>query len=197
MVARATGAIVPAGPAHRFPGHVRRLACAAALLAAPRALGAQGAIIERPSTGTTEWFEAPCLTDSVDAGAWPLYEVRGVRLRVAPAFVRTKVPVADELHFRQGRARLVLRVRRDASALFKEYYRPELTYRYCEGEIGGFLAEVISFRQGSSYGFAARWPDADRGDWLAAVLTAPTLEQATALRRVLFTLEFPGERRAR
>lgn len=166
-----------------------RIALGAYPLWAAQAAGAQGAISERAATGTTEWYEAPCLTDSVDAAEWTLYEMRGIRVRVPAEFKRIKVPVVDELHFRRGRAQMQLRVRLDASSLFKEYYTPQRTYRYCQGELGGRMVEAISFREGTAFGFSARWPDADRGEWLSVVIIAPTLREATALRRALFTLE--------
>ena len=63
------------------------------------------------------------------------------------------------------------------------------------GELGGLMAEVISLGGGTWWGFAARWVDADRGEWLAVVISGSRFEDVTALRRTLFTIVFPGERR--
>jgi hypothetical protein len=117
-----------------------------------------------------------------------------VRIRVPRDIRRVPHPDLNELRFQKGRATLRLRVHNDASGLFAVYYTPEKTYRHCQGEMSGLAVEAISFRF-RGYGFAARWPDADHGEWLAAVITAPTLAEATAMRRALFTLTFPGERR--
>jgi hypothetical protein len=141
------------------------------------------------------WFQSPCESDSVDSFEWTRYDLRAVRIRVPRDIRRVPHPDLNELHFQKGRARLRLRVHNDASRLFAEYYRPEKTYRHCFGEMSGLSVEAISFREYANYGFAARWPDADRGEWLAAVITAPTLAEATALREALFTIQFPGERR--
>jgi hypothetical protein len=137
------------------------------------------------------WFHSPCDSDSVDSFEWTRYDLRGIRIRVPRDIRRVPMPEVNELHFQKGRARMRLRVHNDASRLFAEYYKPERTYRHCHGEMSGLAVEAISFREYANYGFAARWPDADRGEWLAAVVTAPTLAEVTALRRVLFTLTFP------
>ncbi len=107
-----------------------------------------------------------------------------------------KVPNVDELHFRVGQAHLRLRLHNDASRMFADVNKPDKTYRHCYQEISGQLAEVISLKPGqTSYGFAALWPDAERGEWLAAVITASRLADATLLRRVLFTIIFPDKHR--
>jgi hypothetical protein len=136
------------------------------------------------------WLQAPCEADSVDSFEWTRYDLRGLRIRVPRDIRRVPHPDVNELHFQKGRARLRLRVHNDANRLFAEYYTPDKTYRYCQGEMSGRAVEAISFRF-RGYGFAARWPDADQGEWLAAVITAPTLAEATDLRRTLFTLTFP------
>jgi hypothetical protein len=152
-------------------------------------------IAERPIS--TEWFQSPCAVDAVNAAGWPEYELRGIRISVPPAFVLVKRPPADELFFRRGRTSLLLRVRLDASTLFNHYNTPDRRHRHCEGAIGGHLAEAFSFRLGATYGFAARWPDASDGEWLAAVITAPSATDGALLRQALFTLVFPGEKGSR
>ena len=107
-----------------------------------------------------------------------------------------KVPNHDELHFRVGQANLRLRLHNDAGQVFAEVNNPGKTVRHCSEKISGQLTETISFRPGqTSFGFAALWPDAERGEWLAAVITASKVEDATLLRRVLFTITFPDKRR--
>lgn len=136
------------------------------------------------------WFHAPCDSDSVDSFEWTRYDLRALRIRVPRDIRHVPYPDLNELHFQKGRARLRLRLHNDANKLFTEYYTPDKTYRHCQGEMSGRAVEAISFRF-RGYGFAARWPDADQGEWLAAVITAPTLAEATALRGTLFTLTFP------
>ena len=149
-----------------------------------------------PTGNPDAWFYAPCASDSVDSFEWTRYDLRAVRIRVPRDIRRIQVPELNELHFRKGRATMRLRLHNDASQLFAAYYKPERTYKYCQGEMSGLAVEAVSFREGAGYyGFAARWADADRGEWLAAVVTAPSLAEATAMRRALFTLAFPGERR--
>ena len=160
----------------------------------PVVTAAQGAITpNRPNADA--WFQDPCEPDSVDDFFWTRYDLHGVRIRVPAPARQVKVPNVDELHFRAGQAVMRLRVHRNASSLFAQYYTPDKTIRYCTGDIGGLFAEAISFRIGAWYGFAARWPDADRGEWLSAVIQGRTLDEVTWLRRTLFTLVFPDERR--
>lgn len=157
----------------------------------PIALGAQDA----PSPLDPEsWFQQPCLGDSVDSFEWTRYDLHGIRIRIPRNARHVKHPGLDELHFALGRARMTLRLHRDASRLFAQQYRPELTRRHCTGEVGGRLAEAISMGGGSWYGFAARWADADRGEWLAVVISGSRFDDVTALRRALFTISFPEER---
>jgi len=142
------------------------------------------------------WFYNPCLGDSVDTWGWTRYDLRGVRLRAPKEVHQVKVPSQDELHFKVGQAYLRLRLHNDASQVFADVNKPDKTYRHCYGDVSGQLAELISFKPGqTSYGFAALWPDAEKGEWLAAVITGSRLEDATLLRRVLFTITFPDKRR--
>jgi hypothetical protein len=166
----------------RSPG-TAHLAALAPVATASIDARAQGS----PSEG---WFQAPCEADSVDSFEWTRHDLRALRIRVPRDVRRVPHPDLNELHFQKGRARLRLRVHNDANRLFAEYYTPEKTYRYCQGEMSGRAVEAISFRF-RGYGLAARWSDADQGEWLAAVITAPTVAEATALRRTLFTLTFP------
>ena len=141
------------------------------------------------------WFYSPCLTDSVDSFEWTRYDLHGIRIRVARDIRRVPHPNIDELHFKRGRAELRLRLHNDASRMFAEVNKPDRRFRYSHCELAGRLVETMSLRQGAWYGYAALWPDADRGEWLAAVVTAPTLAEATAMRRSLFTISFPEQRR--
>ena len=174
-----------------------RLSDAVALRAALHTIRRAEDDAPTPTGNPDAWFYAPCTSDSVDSFNWTRYDLRAVRIRVPREIRRVPVPEVNELHFQNGRAKMRLRVHNDASQLFALYYRPDRTYKYCQGEMSGLAVEAVSFRDGPGgyYGFAARWPDADRGEWLAAVITAPTLAEATAMRRTLFTLAFPGERR--
>jgi hypothetical protein len=149
----------------------------------------------RASDAMPEWFHLPCLEDSVDDFGWALHEVMGITLRVPTEFRREKVPAVDELHFRRGQSTLDLYVRRDASRIFAGYAESAVRHRYCEGPIGGWIAEALSFREGFYYGFVARWADASQGEYLAAVIRGATVRDATLLRQTLFTLRFPGQKR--
>jgi hypothetical protein len=140
------------------------------------------------------WMHSPCLGDSVDSFEWTRYDLHGIRIRVPREVKHVKVPNLDELHFRYRSATMRLRLHRDASQLFASYYTPQRTRRYCAGELSGLPADMISLGGGADFGFAARWPDADRGEWLAAVITGNRLEDVTVLRRTLFTIVFPGAR---
>lgn len=140
------------------------------------------------------WFEEPCLPDTADSFFWTRYDLQGIRIRIPPGVRHVKVPSLDELHFRYGQAWMQLRMARDASKLFAAHYTPDLKRRHCSGDIGGLIAEVISLGP-PGYGFAARWPDADRGEWLAVVIQGSRLAEVTYLRRALFTIVFPDERR--
>jgi hypothetical protein len=172
-----------------------RLRDAIALRAALHTIRRAADDASTPMGNPDAWFYAPCESDSVDSFTWTRYDLGAVRIRVARDIRRIPVPDVNELHFRKGGARMWLRLHNDASQLFAAYYAPGKTYRHCTGEMSGLAVEAISFRESTNYGFAARWADADRGEWLAAVITAPTLAEATAMRRALFTLAVAGERR--
>jgi len=141
-----------------------------------------------------EWFNAPCLPDASDDFGWTRYALHGIHIRVPRGTREVKVPDQDELLFRVGSASLLLRLNVTASRLYAQYNMPDRVHRFCTDDIGGWIADAISFRRGAGYGFAARWADADRGEWLTAVVEANTLAEVTWLRRALFTIEFPGER---
>ena len=172
-----------------------RLSDAIALRAALHTIRRAADDASAPTGNPDAWFYSPCAGDSADSFYWTRYDLRAVRIRVPRDIRRNPVPEINELHFKKGRATMRLRLHNDASQLFAAYYKPEYTYKYCQGEIAGLPVEAASLRLGANYGFAVRWPDADRGEWLSAVITAPTLAEATAMRRALFTLTFPGERR--
>lgn len=145
---------------------------------------------------TNAWFNWPCASDSVDDFEWTRYDLGEIRIRVPREFRRVPFPSPDELHFQSGQATLRLRLHNDASQLFAQYYRPDNTFRHCFGELAGLAVEAISFRpRATAYGFAARWADADRGEWLTAIVQGRSLDQVTLLRRALLTLAFPGEKR--
>jgi hypothetical protein len=172
-----------------------RLSDAIALRAALQTIRRNSDDAQAPEGNSDAWFYEPCAGDSVDSFNWTRYDLRAVRIRVPRDIRRVPMPDVSELHFRKGQATMRLRLHNDASQLFAEYYKPDKTHKYCQGELGGFAVEAISMREGSNYGFAARWPDADRGEWLSVVISAPSLAEATAMRRTLFTLAFPGEKR--
>jgi hypothetical protein len=155
---------------------------------------AQGVITPAP-VDHGAWVNEPCLPDSVDSFFWTRYDLRGIRIRIPNGVKHVKNPSLDELHFRLGQATMRLRVHRDASQLFAEVYTPQNTRKHCWGDIGGLMSEAISLGGGSWFGFAARWPDADRGEWLTAVIRGTRLSDVTSLRRTLFTIVFPDERR--
>jgi hypothetical protein len=173
----------------------RRLSDAIALRASLHTIRRMTDDPAAPAGNPDAWLYLPCAIDSVDSFTWTRYDLRAVRIRVPREIRRVPVPEVNELHFQKGRAKMRLRLHNDASQLFAAYYKPELTFKYCQGEMAGLPVEAISLRLGSNYGFAVRWADADRGEWLSALVTAPTLAEATAMRRALFTLDFPGERR--
>lgn len=149
-----------------------------------------------PAQGTrSAWFEEPCLPDSVDDFEWTRYDLHGIRIRVPREARSIPVPGGDELMFRKGQATLRLRLNRDAHGLFRDYRQPHYVHRYCVGDLGGVMAEAISFRQGFRQGFAATWADAEKGEYLTAVIHGSVTADVTFLRRALFTIQFPGERR--
>lgn len=153
------------------------------------------AIVAAQAPNADTWFYSPCLSDSVDSFEWTRYDLHGIRIRVARDIRRVPYPNIDELRFKKGRAEMRLRLHNDASQLFTVYNKPDRTFRHAHCELAARLAETISFRLGAWYGYAALWPDADRGEWLTAVVTAPTLAEATAMRRSLFTISFAEQRR--
>ena len=169
----------------------RRLSDAIALRASLHTIRRLSDDATAPTDNPDRWFYSPCASDSVDSFSWTRYDLRAVRIRVPRDIRRIPMPEVNELHFRKSRATMRLRLHNDASQLFAAYYKPDKTHKYCQGELSGRAVEAISFREGANYGFAVRWPDADRGEWLSAVVTAPTLAEATALRRSLLTLTFP------
>jgi hypothetical protein len=164
----------------------------AAVVATPVVTQSQSAIAS--ASGRTPWFDEPCLADSVDDFEWTRYDLHGVRIRVPREARPVPVPGGDELKFRKGQATLRLRLHRDAHGLFREFRRPEYVHRSCLGDIGGIMAEAISIRRRGE-GFAATWADAENGEYLTAVVEGSRLADVTFLRRSLFTLQFPGERR--
>jgi hypothetical protein len=102
----------------------------------------------------------------------------------------------DELHFRVGQATMSMRLHNDASQSFAKVNTPDKRFKQCWGEFAGQLAEAITFKPGpTSYGFAVLWPDADRGEWLAAVIQGTSFEDTNKLRRALFGIVFPDKRR--
>lgn len=141
------------------------------------------------------WFWNPCLNDSADTWGWTRYDLRGVRLRLPRDVKQVKVPNQDELHFKVGQANMSLRLHNDASQMFANI-RDAGRFKQCWGEFSGQLAEAITFKPGpTSYGFAIIWPDADKGEWLTAVIHSSTLADATTLRRALFGIVFADKRR--
>jgi len=168
---------------------------AALVASVPPVLAAQSAS-ESKRGDENAWFQSPCLPDSVDDFEWTRYDLHGIRIRVPREVRHIKMPSVDELHFRIGQASMKMRLHRDASQLFRAYYTPQRTRRHCSGDIGGSLAEVISFGSGGAgdWGFAALWADADRGEWLTAVIHGNRVSDVTLLRKTLFTIVFPGER---
>lgn len=171
---------------------IRSLTALISMAIAPVALHAQEASSPRDPES---WFQQPCLRDSVDSFEWTRYDLHGIRIRIPREARHVKHPSVDELHFALGQARMTLRLHRDASQMFARQYRPDFVRRQCTGELAGLLAEAISLGGGTWWGFAARWADADRGEYLAVVLSGSRFEDVTALRRTLFTIVFPGERR--
>jgi hypothetical protein len=141
------------------------------------------------------WYWNPCVGDSVDSWGWTRYDLHGIRLRAPNEVRQVKAPDQDELQFRTGNGTLRLRLHNDASKVLADLSVPSQAPRRCNMEVSGRPAEVISFgKPGDVFGFAVLWPDAERGEWLAAWLYAPKLEEATLLRRVLFTIVFPDKR---
>ena len=140
------------------------------------------------------WFYSPCLGDSVDSFDWTRFDLHGIRIRIPRDARQVKEPSLDELQFRYGSATLKMRLHRDASQMFMRYHTPQNTRKFCSGEVAGRAAEMVSLYGGTAFGFAARWPDADRSEWLTAVVTGGRLEDVTFLRRALFTITFPEAR---
>jgi hypothetical protein len=169
-----------------------RLSDAAALRLALHTIQRTEVATDLPEGNPDAWFYSPCLSDSVDSFEWTRYDLRGIRIRVPRQFRREPYPSPDELHFKSGQTTLRLRLHNDASQLFAQYHRPGNTFRYCTGEMGGLAVEAVSLGTVLRPGFAARWADADRGEWLTAVVQGRSLAEVTALRRALFTLTFPG-----
>lgn len=171
------------------------LAAMLAVLAIPPVSFAQVQRTAR-TTDAAAWFNEPCLPDSADSYFWTRYDLHGIRIRIPPEVRHVKAPDKDELHFRLGQATMRLRLQRDASRLFAEVYTPQQTRKHCWADLSGLLAEVISFGTGGagSYGFAARWADADRGEWLTAIIAGSRAADVTLLRKTLFTIVFPDSR---
>jgi hypothetical protein len=178
-------------PSVRATIRTRRLSDAIALRASLQTIRRLSDDATAATGNPDAWFYSPCASDSVDSFTWTRYDLGAVRIRVPRDIRRVPVPEVNELQFKKGRATMRMRLHNDASQLFAMYHTPERTQKYCQGEFAGLAVEAISFRDNGTYGFAARWADADRGEWLSAVVTAPTLAEATAIRRALFTLTFP------
>lgn len=140
------------------------------------------------------WFYNPCLGDSVDTWGWTRYDLRGVRLRAPKEVRQVKATIKDELNLNIGKASLRLRLHNDSAKVFAELNLPQTVNRRCDADISGQAAEVFSFKPGeNSYGLAVRWPNADSGEWLEAVIQSSNLDDAAKLRRTLFTITFPGK----
>ena len=140
------------------------------------------------------WFWNPCAGDSVDTWGWTRYDLRGVRLRAPKQVRQVQAPDKDELQFRANDGTLRLRLHNDANKVLADLSAPGQSPRRCNMEISGRPAEVISYgKPGDVFGFAVLWPDAEKGEWLAAWLSASKIEDATLLRRVLFTIVFPAK----
>jgi hypothetical protein len=165
-----------------------------AIVMTPAIAQAQGAIAVVPNERNT-WFQQPCQGDSVDTWGWTRYDLHGLRIRVPREARSVPVPGGDELKFRKGRATLRLRLHRDAREMFRQVNQPTNVHRHCLDEVGGILAEVISFGSPLNPGYAANWADADRGEYLTAIVYGSSADDVTFLRRALFTIQFPGERR--
>ena len=150
-----------------------------------------------PLDAPDAWYSYPCLPDSADSFEWTRYDLRGIRIRVPADIKRVPHPEPNELLFQKGRARMRLRLHNDASQLFAQYGQAERGVRVFTCELVGQLAEAMTFvgppttGRAGTLGYAVRWPDADRGEWLTAVITATSMADATALRRTLFTIAFP------
>jgi hypothetical protein len=137
------------------------------------------------------WWEDPCIAIE------PTGEPTGTRVALdalsflAPPGLRVSSRQMFEIELRDGQARVRMRLAPDGSALYREYDLVGLRYRYCQDEVAGRMAEAFSFRQGWLHGFAARWPDVYRDEWLSIVILSPTREKTGQLRRLLSTIEFP------
>lgn len=165
-----------------------------AMAVTPAILQAQGAIAVVPDKNDA-WFQEPCLGDSSDTWGWTRYDLHGISIRVPRGARNIPVPGGDELKFASGRATLRLRLHRDAREMFRQINLTRSVQRRCMDSVGGILAEVISFGTIMNPGFAANWADADRGEYLTAVVSGWSIEDVAFLRRALFTIHFPGERR--
>ena len=165
----------------------------AAALACPHSRKSADTPLDAPDA----WYTYPCLPDSPDSFEWTRYDLRGIRIRVPPDIKHLPHPEPNELLFQKGPARMRLRLHNDASQLFAQYGQAERGVRVFTCELVGQLAEVMTFvgppttGKAGTLGYAVRWPDADRGEWLTAVITATSMTDATALRRTLFTIVFP------
>ena len=170
----------------------RRLLFLTVLWTVPAMAHSQAATVQPPPSD--DWFHEPCTGETVDHWGWTRFDLHGIRIRIPPDVRHVKYPNRDELHFRYHRATMQMRLHNDASRLFARHYTPQNTRKHCWADLSGGLAEVISLGGGGWFGFAARWPDADRGEWLAVVISGTDLAQVTYLRRTLFTITFPGAR---
>lgn len=165
-----------------------------AMLILPAVVRAQGAIAVVPNDAL-EWFQQPCLGDSVDTWGWTRYDLHGLRIWVPREARHVPVPGGDELKFSKGRATMRMRLHRDARELFRQAKQPNQVHRQCLDNVGGLLAEAFSFGSPLNPGFVANWSDADRGEYLTAIISGSSAQDVTFLRRILFTIQFPGERR--
>ena len=131
---------------------------------------------------------------------WPLAApllsdpVRGVRIRAPREIRQVKATIKDELNLSVGKATLRLRLHNDSASVFAGLNVPQQNNHRCNANISGQAAEVFSFRPAeNSWVFAARWPNAENGEWLEAVITSSNVEDTAKLRRTLFTIVFPAK----
>lgn len=144
----------------------------------------------------SSWFYNPCLGDSVDTWGWTRYDLRGVRIWAPREIRQVKTSTGDELNLSVGKATLRLRLHNDSTKVFAGLNLPQSSRNSCDASISDHPANAFSFRPtANTFGLAVRWPDADSGDWLEAVIQSSNLDDAAKLRRTLFTITFTGKPR--
>lgn len=162
--------VVAAGCARRAPGNVA------------------------PAAENVAWIAATCSGELPDTTGWTRHRFSDLSIAVPPGYAVSN-PTSRAISFRRGTGVLILSIETQLRSVGL-HARPDRTEheRTCPVMPGGYAAEILSTWYGHNFTVGAEWdgrnfwPAGDWRRWLRASVTASRLQDATLLRRALWTI---------